>query len=70
FADSANGDYHLKSQAGRWDLDSETWISDDVTSSCVDAGDPGSAIGLEPSPNGSVINIGAYGGTTQASKSP
>jgi len=70
FADSANDDYHLKSQAGRWHPGSETWISDDLTSDCIDAGDPGSAIGLEPNPNGSVINMGAYGGTTQASKSP
>jgi len=70
FADPANGDYHLKSQAGRWHPGSETWISDDLTSSCIDAGDPGSVIGLEPNPNGAVINMGAYGGTTQASKSP
>ena len=70
FADSANGDYHLKSQAGRWHPGSKTWISDDVTSDCIDAGDPASSIGLEPSPNGAVINIGAYGGTDQASKSP
>ena len=70
FADPANGDYHLKSQAGRWHPGIETWISDDMTSDCIDAGDPGSAIGLEPSPNGSVINIGAYGGTAQAGKSP
>jgi len=70
FADPANNDYHLKSQAGRWHPGSEAWISDDLTSDCIDAGDPGSEIGLEPSPNGSVINIGAYGGTAQASKSP
>ena len=70
FADPANGDYHLKSQAGRWHPGSETWISDNLTSDCIDAGDLGSTIGLEPNPNGSVINIGAYGGTAQASKSP
>ena len=70
FADPANGDYHLKSQAGRWHPGSESWISDDLTSDCIDAGDPGIAIGLEPNQNGSVINIGAYGGTAQASKSP
>ena len=70
FADPDNGDYHLKSQIGRWDPDSEAWISDDVTSPCIDAGDPGSAVGLEPNPNGSVINMGAYGGTARASKSP
>jgi beta propeller repeat protein/parallel beta-helix repeat protein len=70
FADPANGDYHLKSQAGRWHSGSGAWVSDELTSSCIDAGNPGSAIGLEPDPNGSVINMGAYGGTDQASKSP
>jgi len=70
FADSENGDYHLKSQAGRWDPISQSWIQDDVTSPCIDAGDPTSSIGLEPSPNGSRINMGAYGGTIEASKSP
>jgi hypothetical protein len=62
-------DYHLKSQAGRWDPNSESWVQDDVTSPCIDAGDPNSPIGDEPFPNGGRINIGAYGGTAQASKS-
>jgi len=64
-----DGDYHLKSQAGRWDPNSESWIIDDVTSPCIDAGDPNSPIGLEPFPNGGIINMGAYGGTAEASKS-
>ena len=64
-----DGNYHLKSQAGRWDPASETWIQDDVTSPCADAGDPNSPIGHEPFPNGGIINMGAYGGTAQASKS-
>jgi len=63
------GDYHLKSQAGRWDPISESWIKDDVTSPCIDAGDPNSPIGLEPFPNGGRINMGACGGTGEASKS-
>ena len=42
---------------------------DEVTSSCIDAGDPASPIGLEPFPNGGIINMGAYGGTEEASKS-
>ncbi len=69
FADPQNRDYHLKSQAGRWDTVSQTWIQDDVTSPCIDAGDPGSVFGEEPTPNGGHINMGAYGGTSQASKS-
>jgi len=69
FADTGNGDYHLKSQAGRWDPLSSNWVEDTVTSPCVDAGDPCSDIGDEPEKNGGRINMGAYGGTIQASKS-
>ncbi len=65
-----DGDYHLKSEAGRWDPDSQTWIQDDVTSPCIDAGDPNSPVGDEPLPNGGIINMGAYGGTVEASISP
>ena len=64
------GDYHLKSQAERWDEASESWVIDDVTSPCIDAGDPNSPVACEPFPNGAIINMGAYGGTAEASKSP
>jgi parallel beta-helix repeat protein len=70
FANPENGDYHLKSQAGRWEPISQSWILDDVTSLCIDAGDPTSQIGFEPEPNGNRMNMGAYGGTPEASKSP
>ncbi|MBN2590684.1 MAG: hypothetical protein JXA96_12545 [Sedimentisphaerales bacterium] len=63
------GDYHLKSQAGRYDPNTQTWIQDVVTSPCIDIGDPNSPIELEPFPNGGYINMGAYGGTNEASKS-
>jgi hypothetical protein len=69
FVDPNNNDYHLKSQAGRWDAISESWVEDDNTSPCIDAGEPTSPIGYEPFPNGGVINMGAYGGTAEASKS-
>ena len=69
FVNPAAGDYHLKSQAGRWDTASQSWLTDDVTSPCIDAGDPDSPVGLEPFPNGGRINMGAYGGTAEASKS-
>jgi hypothetical protein len=62
-------DYHLKSQAGRWEGGSGTWVMDDVTSPCIDAGDPNSPVGEEPEPNGGRINMGVYGGTAEASKS-
>lgn len=64
-----DGDYHLKSQAGRWDPTSASWARDDVTSPCIDAGHVNSPIGCEPFPNGGRINMGAYGGTAEASKS-
>ena len=69
FADPNDGDYYLKSQAGRWDANEGRWVMDDVTSPCIDAGDPMSPIGPEPFPNGGIINMGAYGGTAEASKS-
>ena len=65
-----NGDVHLNSQAGRWDPNSESWIRDDVTSPCIDAGNPGCPEANEPIPNGNRRNMGAYGGTAEASKSP
>ena len=64
-----DGDYHLKSQAGRWDQKNQIWVRDNVTSSCIDAGDIKTPICLEPFPNGGIINMGAYGGTVEASKS-
>jgi hypothetical protein len=62
------GDYHLRSQAGRWDS-VLGWVKDAATSPCIDGGDPASPAGAEPLPNGNKINMGAYGGTGQASKS-
>ena len=70
FADQDNGDYHLKSQASRWDPINQSWILDDVTSPCIDAGDPSTPLGSEPLNNGGLINMGAYGGTSEASMSP
>ena len=70
FADPDNGDYHLKSQAGRWDPTTQNWVIDQICSPCIDAGDPNIPIGLERFPNGGRINMGAYGGTPEASLSP
>jgi len=64
-----DGDYHLKSQTGRYDPNSESWVRDEVTSPCINAGDPNTPVGDELEPNGGRINMGAYGGTDQASKS-
>ncbi len=69
FADPGNGDYHLKSQAGRWNPNVQCWVQDEVTSPCIDAGNPNDPVNSEPVPNGNRINMGAYGGTMQASMS-
>jgi parallel beta-helix repeat protein len=61
-------DVHLMSTGGRWDPVSGSWVVDSVHSSCIDTGDPDSDFSLEPEPNGGRINMGAYGGTWQASK--
>jgi len=69
FANPDDGDCHLISKTGRWDPKSCDWVQDNMTSPCIDAGNTSTPINLEPSPNGGVINIGAYGGTEEASKS-
>jgi len=69
FADPNNGDYHLKSEMGRWDPNSQSWVQDDVTSPCIDAGDPNTDFSGETWPHGGRINMGAYGGMRQASMS-
>ncbi len=68
FADVNNGDYHLLSQAGRWDPAAELWVRDDVSSPCIASGDPADWIGDEPAGSGGRINMGYFGGTSQASK--
>lgn len=65
---AGGGDYHLKSVGGRYL--GGTFTNDTATSPCVDAGKQTDSVGLEPSPNGGIINMGIYGGTVQASKSP
>jgi predicted outer membrane repeat protein len=75
-----NGDYHLKSFGWRWDPARAQWTFDRVTSRCIDAGNPGSPLGAEllfvpEDPNNEWgenlrINMGAYGGTAQASIPP
>ena len=66
---SSRVDYHLSSRGGRYDPNTGLWVRDLAQSPCIDAGDPGDAVGQEPNPHGDCINMGAYGGTWQASKS-
>jgi len=69
FADPDHDDYHLKSTTGRWNPATGQWVQDVVHSPCIDAGDPATPYELEPIPNGSRTNMGAYGSTPEASKS-
>ena len=69
FFDTYNKDFHLKSSAGRWDANSQSWLTDTVTSPCIDAGDPNDNFADELWSHGRRINMGAYGGTSQASMS-
>jgi hypothetical protein len=68
FATTAIIDYHLQSIYGRFDPANAEWVIDNYHSPCINAGDPKDPVGHEPSPNGNRINMGAYGGTRQASK--
>jgi predicted outer membrane repeat protein len=80
FVDPDNGDFHLKSQGWRWDAMRSRWTYDAVTSPCIDAGNPGRPLGDEPTsvpddPNHAPaenvrIDMGAYGGTAEASLAP
>jgi parallel beta-helix repeat protein len=70
FVDPDNNDYHIRSERGRYWPRFDIWVLDKVTSPCVDAGNPDADISNEPMPNGGRINIGAYGGTVEASLSP
>jgi hypothetical protein len=80
FVDANNGDYHLKSEGWRWDSNRKVWTWDDVTSPCIDAGNPGSPFGdelltipVDPENQWGInkrINMGAYGGTEEASMPP
>jgi hypothetical protein len=63
----ASGDFHEKSTAGRFDPVTRTWVTDAVMSPAIDKGDPGGDYSMEPGPNGERINMGAYGGTPEAS---
>jgi hypothetical protein len=69
FADTSAGDYHVRSTAGRWDANTSIWVTDEGNSPCIDAGDPNSDWTAELWPHGKRINMGAFGGTAEASMS-
>jgi parallel beta-helix repeat protein len=75
------GDFHLKSAGGRFVANSGTSIldgdilgsfvtTDTVTSPLIDLGDPASPFDLEPAPNGGRTELGTYGNSKYASKTP
>ena len=74
FVDAATDDYHIQSSAGSYHNDA--WTSDGTDSIGIDTGT--GSVGNEPSPNSTPLhtagmgarNMGAYGGTEQASKTP
>lgn len=70
FVDVSTGNFHLRSQGGYYDAITGRWGLDIVTSPGVDRGDPLCMSDIEGPPNGDRINIGAYGNTHLASKSP
>lgn len=77
FVDASNGDYHLESIQGRYNPlmglppdNPAAWNTDTETSLAIDAVKPGYPLGEEPAQNNVRINMGAYGGTIQASIPP
>ncbi len=70
FLDAQAGSFFLKSQEGRYDVSTGLFVPDAVTSPLIDAGDPAADYAHEPDPNGGRVNIGLYGNTLWASKTP
>ncbi|MBO6028359.1 MAG: right-handed parallel beta-helix repeat-containing protein, partial [Bacteroidales bacterium] len=71
FVDPDHGDFHLKSVNGHWGGSGKGWVTDSESSPMIDAGGPTATGWLaEPDPNGRKLNIGLYGGTDRASKTP
>ncbi len=66
-----NNDFRLQSAAGHWDPNQKIWVPDGYTSPCIDAGNPSWPLGDEPNDaNNLRVNMGAYGGTSEASRTP
>ena len=78
FASAETDDYHLQSAAGRWDSTLSQWVLDAATSRCIDAGNPGTDLheelvtipGTSADHRNLRVNMGMYGGTTEAGLCP
>lgn len=68
FFDATALDYHVRSAGGRYTPGG--FVSDATTSPALDAGDPASDFTLESQPNGGRVNVGAFGNTPEASRTP
>ncbi|MBC9882178.1 LEPR-XLL domain-containing protein, partial [Bradyrhizobium sp. INPA01-394B] len=84
-ANGSDDDFHVQSQQGSYHsgslavivgpnglpkLPTANLTVDASSSPAIDRGSPATPIGSEPAPNGGIVEIGAYGGTSQASLSP
>ena len=85
-SDGRDDDFHLRSNYGSFHggmlapvidkttglpgILSPTEVKDAGQSPAIDRGDAQTPVGNEPAANGGYVNLGAYGGTAQASKSP
>jgi cathepsin L len=79
FVEPAEWDYHLKSASGHYNDTTRQWVlddgdnydeADDENSPCIDVADPDASYSRELKCNGGRANIGAFGNTNQASRSP
>ena len=68
FADPANGDFHLKSTAGRWTPTG--YVKDRVTSPAIGKGYSGGGASDNPERAGKQNELGAYGNSGEASYRP
>ena len=68
FFNAAALDYHVRSTAGRYTPGG--FVNDAVNSPAIDTGDPASSFVQETQPNGGRVNLGAFGNTPEASRSP
>ena len=62
-------DFRLRSQFGRWNPNTKQYVTDSLSSPCIDAGDPDSEYNRQLWPHGKRVNMGAYGNTPQGSMS-
>jgi len=69
FADAASGNFHVRSQGGRYDPVAQEWVVDEDHSPAIDAADPTAPYDLEPMPHGGRANLGVWGNTHLASRS-